>query len=159
MLKRTVELCRPCRMWQLPHREPKVSEDTPLEAGKQVEADFKFYRGNPAFHIIDRLLKFHNGEITPNRAGDEMHRVLRRWFVVVRTKNLWCDREGAMKSDEMGIWLQRRGEQAQHEALAHPYGQKMQCASTGEARPLPGEEASKAKRAAKKLHCCAGART
>ena len=36
-------------------------------------------------------------------------------------------------------------------------GQKMQCASTGEARPLPGEEAAGAKRIAKRFHCCASA--
>ena len=81
LLGRTWEnLCKPCRMWSLPPREPQVSEETPVEVGQKVEADYKFYRGTPIWHLIDRAHRFRNGSCTPDRSEESVWRATATWF-------------------------------------------------------------------------------
>lgn len=109
LVRKACDLRGPCRMWSKPAAVPKISTKDPKHVGHMCEADFKFFEGSPCFHIIDRLIKFHMGDETPTRAGEEIRKIIKNWLAVVRTKLLCCDKEGAVAADPMGIWLQRRG--------------------------------------------------
>ncbi len=42
--------------------------DTPLEAAKQVEADFKSYKGTPIWPLIERAHRLHGGSATADKS-------------------------------------------------------------------------------------------
>ena len=94
-------------------RGPRGSRRSPrtlLEAGRQVEADFKFYKGSPIWHMIDRAVHFHNGDETVDRGEESIFRVLLMWFSFLHPMDeLLVDTESSLASDSAGIRLGNYG--------------------------------------------------
>lgn len=109
LIERTHALCRPCRLWSKPPPPPKSSMKVPADVNQVVECDFKFYKGSPIFHMIDKLIRLHFGDETVDRSTDSIKPLISTWLTFLGPMDqLFCDKEGAMKGDEMGIWLARR---------------------------------------------------
>ena len=96
-------------MWNRPPPTPKITSKDPTKVGEYCECDFKYFEGAPCFHVIDWLIKFHDGDECPDRGGEPVRDILRRWFRVAKMQDLYTDGEGSVGADEMGIWLERRG--------------------------------------------------
>ena len=80
-IKQTVDSCKACRLWKSPDPEPQVSQTVaPTWTGKQVQGDFKFYKGAPIWHMLDRAVKSHAGRVTADRSQEAIRDVLRIWL-------------------------------------------------------------------------------
>ena len=67
----------------------------PTWTGKQVESDFKFHKGTPIWHMLDRAVHFHNGKDTADRSWDAIRDVLMVWMSYLgKMDELEADTEG-----------------------------------------------------------------
>ena len=61
MIKPVCDTCRECRAWDPPGHKIMPSISLPMKFNAEGECDLMFYKGNIAFHSIDRAIRLSDG--------------------------------------------------------------------------------------------------
>ena len=106
-----VDTCRGCREWQRRGRKPMTSLSFTIYFNEGVQFDLLFMDDGVVAHLVCMCIRFAQGEFVASKEPAAILDALSHFWI--RTfgapKFIVSDQEGALFSDEGGIWADRHG--------------------------------------------------
>ena len=105
------DTCRICRAWQKPSSKAMGHLSQSEQFNERVQLDLLFVGDYIILHLCDEATRFSVAEIVSSKEPDELLKAIKHsWIKYFGVPKLFVsDSEGALGSEEAGIWAERIG--------------------------------------------------